>query len=97
VSQCLCVATCCGVLCAIIVTDMVRPRVHPEGTTATQRVAVSTARLREAGGARKTFRLSPEAYRALKYLMRREQPESETALVEHLLIEAARKARSERG
>jgi hypothetical protein len=75
---------------------MVRPRVHPEGSTATDRVAVSTARLIEAGGARKTFRLSPEAYLAMKYLMRRLKLESETALVEKLLTEAARKKRSER-
>jgi hypothetical protein len=71
--------------------------VYPEGSTATDRVAVSTARLKELGGARKTFRLSPETHRALKYLMRRLRPESETALVEQLILtEAARKKRSER-
>lgn len=75
---------------------MVRPRVHPEGTTPTQRVNASTARLKEAGGARKTFRLSPEANRALKYLVRRLNPASETDLVEQLLMDAARKLRSER-
>jgi hypothetical protein len=75
---------------------MVRPRVHPEGSTASDRVAISTARLKEAGGARKTFRLSPEAHRALKYLTRRFKMESETAVVEKLLTEAARAKRSER-
>jgi hypothetical protein len=52
-------------------------------------VAVSTARLREAGGARKTFRLSPEAHHALKFLMRRLQTDTETALIEHLLLTEA--------
>ena len=33
-----------------------RPRKHPEGTTAAERVAISTQALQEAGGARKTFR-----------------------------------------
>lgn len=75
---------------------MVRPRVHPEGSTATDRVNASTARLRKAGGARKTFRLSPEAHRALKYLMRQLKSESETALVEKLLLEAAGKKRTAR-
>lgn len=75
---------------------MVRPRVHPEGTTPTQRVAASTARLVEAGGARKTFRLSPKAHAALLFLMKRLKPDSETALVEQLLTEAARKTRTQR-
>jgi hypothetical protein len=46
--------------------DMARPRKHPIGTTASERVAISTANLKSAGGARKTFRLSPEAHHALR-------------------------------
>jgi hypothetical protein len=73
---------------------MVRRRFHPEGTTATERVAASTAALVEAGGARKTFRLSPEANAAMSFLMRRKAaPETATALIKQLLCDAARRAR----
>ncbi len=68
---------------------MVRPRKHPEGTTATQRGQMSTAALVAAGGARKSFRLSPEAHQALKNLMARPAaPATETELIEQLLIKA---------
>lgn len=64
-----------------------RPRKHPHGTTATVRVAVSTAALVDAGGARKTFRLSPEAHDVLKMLMRLAgAPTTETAVIEQLLL-----------
>lgn len=66
---------------------MGRPRIHPLGTTATQRVALSTAALKTAGGARKTFRLSAGAHEALQLLMRLpDAPRTETELIEHLLI-----------
>lgn len=67
---------------------MARPRIYKEGTTASQRVAASTAALVAAGGARKTFRLSPAAHDALKMLMRLPNaPRSEAALIELLLVE----------
>lgn len=66
---------------------MPRPRKYPEGTTATERVAASTAVLVAAGGARKTYRLSPQAHEALKMLMRLpDAPGTETALIEMLLL-----------
>lgn len=71
---------------------MARPRIHEKGTTATQRVAVSTAALIAAGGARKTFRLSPEAHEALQILMKLPNaPATETALVETLLLAEKRR------
>lgn len=66
---------------------MARPRKHPIGTTASERVAISTANLKSAGGARKTFRLSPEAHHALQLLARQNDLyETETAVIEKLLI-----------
>lgn len=66
---------------------MARPRIHEEGTTASQRVAVSTAALVAAGGARKTFRLAKESHEALQMLMRLpDAPRTETALIERLLL-----------
>ena len=70
---------------------MSRPRKFPDGATASDRVAASTAALVAAGGARKTFRLSPEAHAALQQLMRaKDAPSTETALVERLLLNAAK-------
>ncbi|AOJ10020.1 hypothetical protein WS71_22485 [Burkholderia mayonis] len=55
--------------------------------TAGERVALSTAALMAAGGARKTFRLSPAAFEALQLLMRLpDAPATETTLVESLLL-----------
>ncbi|MDR2209372.1 MAG: hypothetical protein LBE22_10440 [Azoarcus sp.] len=69
---------------------MARPRIYAKGTTATQRVAASTAALVAAGGARKTFRLSPDAMAALRTLMSSpEAPDTETALIERLLLDAS--------
>jgi len=66
---------------------MARPRIHKEGTTATQRGAASTAALIAAGGARKTFRLTPSAHEALQILMRMPNaPRTETELIERLLL-----------
>lgn len=80
---------------AVAADRMGRPRVHPEGTTAATRVAVSTAALRAKGGARKTFRLQADALLALEKLMATpDAPDSETKLVEQLLIKAARRVPS---
>jgi hypothetical protein len=69
-------------------TNRGRPRKHPEGMTASQRVAASTASLKAAGGARKTFRLSPEANESLRVLMSLpDAPESETEMIERLLVD----------
>jgi hypothetical protein len=68
---------------------MPRPRKHPIGTTATQRVNASLAALKAAGGARKTWRLSPEANRALQYLIEAAGTAiTETEIIERLLIMA---------
>ena len=74
---------------------MGRPRIYPEGTTVGDRVAVSTAALVAAGGARKTFRLSPEAHSAMQILMSQpDAPHTETALIERLLLDACRLKKS---
>lgn len=84
-------------VCDYALVVMVRPRVHPEGTTASERVAASTSALVEAGGARKTFRLSPEANAALNFLLRQKSaPPTATALIEQLLIAAALQAKRAR-
>lgn len=74
---------------------MSRPRKHPDGTTASQRVALSTAELIRVGGARKTFRLSPQASAALVFLVESSKDSiTETAVVEAaLLAEATRRKR----
>lgn len=76
-----------------------RPRIHPLGTTASDRVAHSTAQLLAAGGARKTFRFSPKANASLRELMAcPDAPKTETALIEALLVKAGRKVvRKRRG
>jgi hypothetical protein len=63
---------------------MPRPRKHSVGSTATDRVAVSTARLRASGGARKTFRLSAGAIQQLRRL-KEEWSCTATAVIERLL------------
>lgn len=66
---------------------MARPRIDGPGITATQRVAASTAALVAAGGVRETFRLSPDAYEALKILTRLpDAPGTETGLIDSLLL-----------
>lgn len=77
---------------------MARPRIHKVGTTATQRVAVSSAALVAAGGARKTFRLSPAANVALRMIMMLpNSPSTETELIENLLIAEKEKKFKEPG
>lgn len=68
---------------------MPRPRIHPEGTTPTERVAASIAALRDAGGARKCFRLSPAANEALRRLVKAMGLPTETAVIEELLLAAS--------
>ena len=65
---------------------MARERIHPEGTDATYRVQASLKHLVDQGGARKTFRLKPEANRALKQLARLLDASTETEAVETAII-----------
>lgn len=68
---------------------MSRPRKHPVGTTATERVNASVANLKAAGGARKTWRLSPAAYAALQAVMDKSGAVTETEVIERLLLDEA--------
>lgn len=70
---------------------MGRPRKHPQGATATDRVNASVAALKARGGARKTWRLSPEAASALRVIQERSGAPTETALIERLLLEEQRR------
>lgn len=70
---------------------MARPRIHPIGTSATTRVNASVAALKERGGARKTWRLSPDATEALRIIQRITDAKTETAVIERLLLEEKRR------
>ena len=72
---------------------MGRPRKHPVGTTATERVNASVDKLKLSGGARKTWRLSPEAHSALRVLMEATHAATETDIIERLLLERAAELR----
>ena len=65
---------------------MARERIHPEGTDATYRVQESLKALVQQGGARKTFRLKPEANKALRQLVRLLDADTETQAVETAII-----------
>jgi hypothetical protein len=65
---------------------MPRQRVFPQGTTASERVEASLKNLRAQGGARKTFRLKPEANAALAKLQRLIDAKTETEAVEVAII-----------
>ena len=65
---------------------MSRERIHPEGTDATYRVQESLKALVQQGGARKTFRLKPDANRALKQLQKLLDVNTETEAVESAII-----------
>jgi hypothetical protein len=65
---------------------MPRERIHPEGADATYRVQASLKQLVDQGGARKTFRLKPEANKALKQLARLLDAPTETEAVETAII-----------
>ena len=55
--------------------------------SATQRSKDSIAALLKAGGARRVFNLSPEAYKALQYCIKRGSDEHATALINRILID----------
>ena len=65
---------------------MPRERIHPEGTDATYRVQVSRKALGQQGGARKTFRLKPDANKALAQLVRLLGASTETQAVEAAIM-----------
>jgi len=68
---------------------MGRPRRHPEGTTAADRAKASVQALKEAGGARRSFNLSPEAIEALETIRQHGQHATDRAAVEDALIRYA--------
>jgi hypothetical protein len=74
---------------------MGRKRIHPEGTTATDRAELSLKELVKEGGARRTFRLSKEANAALKALAKNLQSDSDTAALEYALLVAAAHMRAQ--
>ncbi len=74
---------------------MGRKRIHPEGTTATDRAQLSLKELVKEGGARRTFRLSKEANAALKSLSKSLQSESDTAALEYALLMTAAQLRGQ--
>lgn len=65
---------------------MPRERIHPEGTDATYRVQESLKALVQQGGARKTFRLKPDANKALGQLVRLLGASTETQAVEAAIM-----------
>ncbi len=65
---------------------MARERIHPQGTDATYRVQESLKALVQQGGARKTFRLKPDANKALQQLVKLLAVNTETEAVEAALI-----------
>lgn len=67
-----------------------RPRIYPETETATERVNRSVANLLARGGARRTFRLSPAANNALQELRVEMGKTNDTAVIEDVLIKAAK-------
>lgn len=75
-------------------TQRGRPRVYPIDETATERVNRSVANLLLRGGARRTFRLSPEANAALLALRSATGKTNDTAVIEDVLIKAAKALQS---
>ncbi|MBP6529890.1 MAG: hypothetical protein KA260_07190 [Burkholderiales bacterium] len=65
---------------------MPRERIHPEGTDATYRVQESLKALVQQGGARKTFRLKPDANKALFQLVKLLGASTETQAVEAAIM-----------
>ena len=70
---------------------MSRERIHPEGTDATYRVQESLKALVQLGGARKTFRLKPDAKKALQQLVKLLDVSTETEAVETAIVALADK------
>ena len=66
---------------------MARPRTHPEGTSAADRVAMHGARLKAAGGGRRSYAFGPDTMAALAAILARAGDRSETALIARLLRE----------
>jgi hypothetical protein len=67
---------------------MSRPRIYPVDASATVRVTASLKALKQQGGARKTFRLKPDANRALAELVELMGSNTETEAVEMAIIAA---------
>ena len=68
---------------------MARPRIHPAAPlTPAEKLARSRAALLARGGRRITLNLSSEAAAALASLLRRHPGESETALINRILVAA---------
>ena len=65
---------------------MPRERIHPEGPDATYRVQESLKALVQQGGARKTFRLKPDANKALFQLVKLLGASTETQAVEAAIM-----------
>jgi hypothetical protein len=74
---------------------MSRERIHPEGTDATYRVQASLKALVQQGGARKTFRLKPEANQALLEVGRLLGLSTETEAVETAIVALRDQLRAE--
>lgn len=66
---------------------MSRERVHPLGTTATERKKVSINKLREAGGKDIHLSLRPLAYQNLHRVIARDGDKSETAAINRIIEE----------
>lgn len=73
---------------------MPRSRKIHTGMTATERVNASVRALKQRGGARKTWRLSPQAHAALKTVRRLTLAPTETAVIERLLLDEQRRLAS---
>jgi hypothetical protein len=73
---------------------MGRHRKFPLGATATDRANASLKALVEAGGARRTFRLSKEANNALKALAKSLNAPNETSALEFALLLAAAQSKT---
>lgn len=74
---------------------MSRERIHPEGTDATYRVQESLKALVQSGGARKTFRLKPDANKALQQLVKLLDVSTETEAVETAIVALTDKLRAD--
>ena len=72
---------------------MARPRIHPDGTTAAERVIISVYENKRAGGDRKSFLLRPEANAALQALCGSKWGKNGAEVVNALLVHAARQLR----
>ncbi len=73
---------------------MGRHRKFPLGATATDRANASLKALVQAGGARRTFRLSKEANAALKSLTKALNAKNETSALEFALLLAAAQSKT---